>query len=134
MASRLDAFRPQPDRHADDPIGVAVCRQALQALTEGNYGVGAVIADRTGNIILSARNQVFEPTFRSDGHAEMIAIDALESHHPDADPSSLTLYASLEPCPMCLSRLKIAGVGRVRYLAPGTGFHGTDRGDGGISA
>ena len=33
------------------------------------------------------------------------------------DPASLTLYVSLEPCPMCLSRLKLAGVGRVRYLA-----------------
>jgi len=117
MASRLDAFRPRPDRHADDPIGVAVCRQALRALTEGNYGVGAVIADRKGRVILSSRNKVFEPTFRSDGHAEMVAVDALECHHPDEDPASLTLFVSLEPCPMCLSRLKIAGIGRVRYLA-----------------
>lgn len=117
MTSRLDAFLPRPDKHPDDPIGVAVCRKALQALAEGNYGVGAVIADRDGRVVVSSRNQVFEPAFRSDGHAEMLAVDVLESRHPDEDPSSLTLYASLEPCPMCLSRLKLAGVGRVRYLA-----------------
>jgi tRNA(adenine34) deaminase len=117
MASRLDAFRSRPEKYVDDPMGIQVCREALRALEEGNYGVGAIITGRNGEIIVRSRNQVFEPTFRSDGHAEMVALNDLERRRPQEDPASLTLYVSLEPCPMCLSRLKLAGVGRVRYLA-----------------
>ena len=99
-------------------MGERVCSEALDAVREGNYGVGAVIAAESGAVLVRAHNQVFEPAFRSDGHAEMIAISLLEGEHPDIAPGSLTLYVSLEPCPMCLSRLKLAGIGKVRYLSP----------------
>jgi len=117
LGGRLDAFEPDPGRYPEDALGLAVCREALAALEEGNYGIGAVIADRAGDIVVTARNRVFEPRFASDGHAEMVAVSALESGHPALDPAGLTLVASLEPCPMCFTRLKISGIGRVLFLA-----------------
>lgn len=118
LATRLEACRQAPEPRADDAMAIGVCEEALLAVREGNYGVGAVIAGPDGNVLLVARNQVFHPTFRSDGHAEMIAVGKLETEFPDLAPASLSLYVSLEPCPMCLARLKLAGIGRVRYLSP----------------
>lgn len=118
LSSRLTALMEAPPERPDDRMGARVCMEALAALREGNYGVGAVIADESGAVLVRARNQVFEPVFRSDGHAEMMAVSLLEDEHPEVSPANLTLYVSLEPCPMCMSRLKLAGIGRVRYLSP----------------
>lgn len=117
LAGRLEAYESDCDRYPEDELGRAVCEEALAALGEGNYGIGAVIANGAGRIIVRARNQVFEPRFASDGHAEMMAVSALEREHGELNPAGLTLVASLEPCPMCFTRLKIAGIGRVLYLA-----------------
>lgn len=118
LASMLNAVEPDPRRYPDDALGIAVCYEALQAMDAGNYGIGAVIADASGKILVRAGNRVFEPRFASDGHAEMAAVSALEQEHPELNPADLTLVATLEPCPMCYTRLKIAGIGRVLYLAP----------------
>ena len=118
LATRLEACRQAADPSPDNSLAIGVCEQALAAVREGNYGVGALIVDQERNILLRARNQVFRPAFRSDGHAEMIAIDKLEREFPDKRPAALSLYVSLEPCPMCLARIKLAGIGQVRYLSP----------------
>ncbi|MGB5543921.1 MAG: nucleoside deaminase [Gammaproteobacteria bacterium] len=117
LSGQLGNYQPQAAAFPDDPLGVAVCRLAISALAAGNYGVGAVIADDNGQILIEAANGVFTPAFRSDGHAEMLAVDALERRMPDLAPMSLTLCVSLEPCPMCFTRLKLAGIGRIRYLS-----------------
>ncbi|MEJ2514534.1 MAG: deaminase [Gammaproteobacteria bacterium] len=117
LADRLETFVPDPARYPEDALGVEVCREALAALAEGNYGIGAVIADRAGRVVVRARNRVFEPRFASDGHAEMMAVSELESAGRGREAPDLTLVATLEPCPMCYTRLKISGMGRVLYLA-----------------
>jgi len=117
LSNQLDSYQPRAAAFPDDPLGVAVCRLAISALEAGNYGIGAVIADQTGQILIESANSVFTPAFRSDGHAEMLAVDALEQRMADLAPKSLTLCVSLEPCPMCFTRLKLAGIGRVRYLS-----------------
>jgi tRNA(Arg) A34 adenosine deaminase TadA len=58
-----------------------------------------------------------DPHFRSDAHAEMIVMSAFEARWPNRPKQSLTLYTSLEPCPMCYARLLTSGIGRVVYLA-----------------
>jgi tRNA(adenine34) deaminase len=95
-----------------------VCEEALRAAAAGNYGVGAVLADAGGRVLLSGGNQVHAPRFASDGHAEMVLVSRLEAECPELAPAALTLMVSLEPCPMCYTRLKLAGIGRIRYLAP----------------
>lgn len=116
LAARLSRYRPQP-AYPDDEAGLAVCKLAADALRAGNYGIGALIIDAAGRPLIEATNQVFEPAFSSAGHAEMVAVDELERRYPELAPADLTLIVSLEPCPMCYTRLKLSGIGHVRYLA-----------------
>ncbi len=44
-------------------------------------------------------------------------MNELEDLRLDIPPGELTLYTSLEPCPMCMVRMLTAGIGRVLYLA-----------------
>jgi tRNA(adenine34) deaminase len=117
LARRLDVFVPDPAAYPDDTLGKLVCEEALAAARAGNYGVGAVLADGEGRVILRGGNRVFAPRFASDGHAEMALVSRLERERPELCPAELTLLVSLEPCPMCYTRLKLAGIGRVLYLA-----------------
>jgi len=94
------------------------CEQALLALEQGCYAVGAVLVNQNDELLCSARNQVFaQGHYDSGAHAEMRLLDQLEAEHPAQDRSALTLYVSLEPCLMCYGRILLAGITRVRYLA-----------------
>jgi tRNA(adenine34) deaminase len=104
-------------RHADDSWARLCCEQALLALEEGCYAVGALLVTEQQELLCSARNQVFAGRYDSAAHAEMRLIDRLEAEHPQLDRGNLTLYVSLEPCLMCHGRILLAGIGRVRYLA-----------------
>jgi tRNA(Arg) A34 adenosine deaminase TadA len=104
--------------HEDQDLGILACGEALAAAQAGNYGVGAVLVDPKGQVIGQGRNTVFFPRFRSDFHAEMVTMNAFEERHPEVDSMrGYTLMSSLEPCPMCLARLLIAGVQTVKFLA-----------------
>ena len=85
----------------------------------GNYGVGALLVDPDGELVVRGQNRAFYPRFRSDQHAEMVVLNEFESRHPSqTNMRGFTLLTSLEPCPMCLGRLLIAGVETVKYVAP----------------
>ncbi|MGE6244004.1 nucleoside deaminase [Ectopseudomonas guguanensis] len=101
----------------DDTWARLCCEQALLAIEEGCYAVGAVLVDETGELLCSGRNQVFAGPYASAAHAEMQVLDQLEAEYPQLDRSGLTLYVSLEPCLMCYGRILLAGIRRVRYLA-----------------
>jgi tRNA(Arg) A34 adenosine deaminase TadA len=104
--------------HKDQDLGIVACAEALAAARAGNYGVGAVLVDPKGKIVEQGRNAVFFPHFRSDLHAEMVAMNAFEERRPGVDNMrGYTLVTSLEPCPMCMARLLMAGVQTVKFLA-----------------
>src|SRR5690349_187848 len=67
----------------DEVCGKAACEQALEAAEGGSYGVGAVIVDPNGSIRAYGRNEMFTPPFRSDRHAEMMAMNRLEDSNPE---------------------------------------------------
>ncbi|MCW8884396.1 MAG: nucleoside deaminase [Motiliproteus sp.] len=93
------------------------CKLAIRALEQGSYGVGAVLLDQSNKIISEGHNRVFADGFNSSAHAEMVALDQFERCYPSfGDRGPLTLVVSLEPCPMCLVRTMLAGIGRVVYL------------------
>jgi cytosine deaminase len=118
LEARLAALSGAPSHHPDEQLGLVACTEALAAAKTGNYGVGAVLVDPNGQIRAQGRNTVFFPHFRSDLHAEMVVMNAFEERHPAADNMrGHTLSSSLEPCPMCLARLLIAGVQTVKFLA-----------------
>ncbi len=89
--------------------------EAEQALREDEVPIGAVIV-HDGRVIGAAHNQreqLHDPT----AHAEMIAItqaaEALRSWRLEG----CTLYATLEPCPMCAGAIVQARIPVVAYGA-----------------
>jgi tRNA(Arg) A34 adenosine deaminase TadA len=105
-------------QHPDDAYAWLTCTLALEGVSTDNFGVGAILIDAGGQIVAEGHNQVFHPYFRSDRHAEMVVLDGWENGRPQAPwPGGLTLFTSLEPCPMCLVRLLNADVSHVLFTA-----------------
>lgn len=89
---------------------------AREHSTDGRNGPFGAVVVRNGEVVGRGWNRVVElsdPT----AHAEILAIrDAcrrLRTH----DLSECVLYASCEPCPMCLSTVYWARIPRVVYAA-----------------
>lgn len=95
-------------------MGEAI-REAELAASEGEVPVGAVIV-RDGEIIARAHNLV-EGLGSSAAHAEMIAMQRAEEALGVKWLSGCTLYATLEPCPMCAGAMVLA---RIERLCIGT--------------
>src|SRR5262245_27729585 len=97
LAGRLAGLTRQPADQPDEEVGLTVCREALAAARQGNYGVGAVLLDATGQAVALGRNQVFAPQFRSDLHAEMVTMNAFEMQYANvANLWGYTLISSME--------------------------------------
>lgn len=97
--------------------------QALHAVAEGNFGIGCVIVDNRQQIVAVGHNHSFKPHFRSDLHAEMVALNTLEDDVKAAGAEvnqACTLYTSSEPCPMCTARLIFARIAKVAYVVDDT--------------
>jgi cytosine deaminase len=91
---------------------------ALKAVDSGNFGVGCILVDCSGKIIAKGHNEVFNPYFRSDRHAEMVVMDKFEDMNRNFTClQGYTLYTSLESCPMCLVRLITSGVHKILHAA-----------------
>jgi cytosine deaminase len=93
------------------------CILALQSITFGNFGIGCIITQNNNNVVSYGNNQVFYPLFRSDYHAEMVALNHFESVVRPVNISEYQLFTSLEPCPMCLARILTSGIPEVYYAA-----------------
>jgi|GEM_PF-2092091 tRNA(Arg) A34 adenosine deaminase TadA len=95
---------------------------ALQAAVEGDFGVGAVLLNRDREVIGMAKNTVFSAQ-NTSRHAEMnlisgLHIDRLTLTDNDHGLEAATLISSLEPCPMCLSRISMTPIKNTIYLSP----------------
>jgi len=115
--SYLRDFVPRP-QHRHESYALNACHLALDAAGAGTYGVGAVLFDRDGRVLVEGRNRVYDNGYRSDLHAEMVVMNDYEAvGWPRDRARECTLVTTLEPCPMCMTRLIVAGVGCVLYLA-----------------
>jgi len=128
---RVRSYVPNP-QYADDPFILVAVQEALLALKENNGSVGACLVDeRTGKIVERGHNRQFDPHFRSDLHAEMDLLNRYEerikarklanSSIPQAEQrkvDGLVLYTSVEPCPMCLTRIINSRLKKTYYAAP----------------
>lgn len=88
---------------------------AADAIDEGGGPFGAVIT-REGSIIASSGNRVVlnhDPT----AHAEILVIREASSLLGTHDLGGCILYASCEPCPMCLGAIYWSGIQRVVYAS-----------------
>lgn len=123
LERRIAAFVPNP-AFEGDPYALCTLHEAAKAVGEGSGGIGACLVHKgTGEIIQGGRNQVYTPHYRSDRHAEMDVLNKYEDRRgKGGDPlppaEDLVLYTSLEPCPMCFSRILMTDIPTVYYVAP----------------
>jgi len=98
---------------------------AGENMDDGGGPFGAVVV-REGKIIARAGNRVV-PGHDPTAHAEVMAIRMAAEHLGTHDLGGCTIYASCEPCPMCLGAVYWAGIRRIvyasdRYRAAEAGF------------
>ncbi len=74
----------------------------------------AIVLD--DEVIATARNEVGD-TDDPSRHAEVVAIARATKAAGDRDLSGATLIASCQPCEMCLSTMRWAGISRVVFAA-----------------
>lgn len=128
LENRITGYAIQAD-FPDDSYGLLVVKAGLSAIQAGSGGgIGACLVDTaTGQVVETGRNRQFSPYFRSDLHAEMDLLNRYEDRvkkprfpgngsNPRECPG-LVLISSVEPCPMCLTRIINSGIKTVLYVA-----------------
>lgn len=98
----------------DEYLDYAI-RLAVQNVSDGGGPFGAVVVTPDGRIHEGV-NRVTrdnDPT----AHAEVVAIRRAASDTKNFDLSGSVLYASCEPCPLCLSATLWARINRVYFAA-----------------
>jgi tRNA(adenine34) deaminase len=105
---------------AEDDVDVVFMRMAITeaeaAGVAGDVPIGAVVV-RDGAVIGRGRNRReldADPT----GHAEIVALRDATVGTSSWRLVGATVYATLEPCPMCAGALVNARVSRVVYACP----------------
>lgn len=94
--------------------------QAVEAMRLGEVPVGAV-AVFNGEIIGAGYNRK-ESDQDPTAHAEMIALRQAAEHLRSWRLIGVTLYSTLEPCPMCAGAMIQARLARLVYGAKDTRF------------
>ena len=102
---------------------ISISRGMMHGLEGGPFGAVVV---KDGEIVAEGHNQVTtanEPT----AHAEVVAIREACRALGTFNLEGCEIYASCEPCPMCLSAIYWARLGRIYYAnsrldAAGIGF------------
>lgn len=91
-------------------------KEAQKAYREDEVPIGAVIVDEKGNILARAHNEK-EKVNNPCGHAEILAIMEASRKLNNWRLTNCALYVTLEPCPMCLSAMVQARIGKLFFGA-----------------
>ena len=90
----------------------------IEAIRAGSLGISAVIVDPSGGVVAKGRNQLFDDADSCNmirntivSHAELNALANLPPEH--RSNRDLTIYTTVEPCPMCMGALSMSRVRRV---------------------
>lgn len=91
--------------------------EAHEAFSAGEVPVGAVLVDTAQRtVIASARNAV-ESSQDATAHAEIQCMRRGAQERGNWRLSGLSLYTTLEPCPMCAAAIRAFRVDRIVYGA-----------------
>ena len=92
--------------------------EGWNSFKNGSIPIGAVIADENDNIICTGRNRVSEITEGNHriAHAETDCLIRLDTRkYPDV--KNYTIYACMEPCPMCMGTIVMSNFRKIRVAA-----------------
>lgn len=105
----------QMSQTEQDALRRVVTRALNASKTSGRTGIAAAIV--SGEEVLEVAenevNSLCDPT----KHAEMVAIAAVTQRLDQKQLGDCTLISSLQPCEMCLSAMRFAGINRVIFAA-----------------
>lgn len=93
--------------------------EAIKALETGNWPIGCVIV-LNNQVVSTGYNQVYSSDNKLN-HAEIIAMNKIAKMLGEKG-NQATIYATYEPCPMCLGAILLNHIGRVVY---GTNIDGS---------
>lgn len=88
---------------------------AIGNVRDGGQPFGAVLV-KNNRVVAEGVNELHK-AYDVSGHAELLAIRRAQEQLQTNDLSGYTMYASGEPCPMCLSAMYFAGIEKVFYCA-----------------
>ena len=111
ISAAESTFSPEADRE----FMAHALQLAKAASDRGEVPVGAV-AVREAEIVGSAANRV-EEAQDATAHAELLVIAQAAQRLESWRLQGVTVYSTLEPCPMCAGALLLARVDRVVYGA-----------------
>jgi tRNA(adenine34) deaminase len=103
-------------RSVDEAFMAEALLEARAAAAEGEVPIGAVVV-ADGHVVgrgRNARERRADPT----AHAEVLALQEAARSLGRWRLSGATVYATLEPCPMCAGALVNARVDRLVYAVP----------------
>lgn len=93
----------------------AIARALEAARASGRTGIAAAIV--SGNRVLEIAENTVHAASDPTKHAEMVALAALSQRQDREDLSDCTLISTLQPCEMCLSAMRFAGIRKVVFAA-----------------
>lgn len=102
--------------HMDHPFFMRkALQEAQKALLSNEFPVGCVVV--SDNRVIATGSRMGTAGMRTNelDHAEMVALGKLDARNQQADPSGMTLYATMEPCLMCFGAILIHGIGQLVY-------------------
>lgn len=88
---------------------------AIDSVAQGGQPFGAVLVK--GDSIISEGVNELHLHYDVSGHAELLAVRRAQAKLQTHDLSDCVMYASGEPCPMCLAAMYFAGIQTVYYSA-----------------
>ena len=88
-------------------------KEAEKALDKGEVPIGAVVVCE--DMIIGKGHNLTETLQDATAHAEVLALTAASAHQGSWRLDGATLYATVEPCPMCCGAALLSRVGKVVY-------------------
>jgi tRNA(adenine34) deaminase len=102
---------------ADEGFMRLALAEAVAAAEAGDVPVGAVVVGPDGTVLAQERNRR-ETGHDPTAHAEVLALRAAAQRLGHWRLLGATIYATLEPCPMCAGALVNARISRLVYGCP----------------
>lgn len=103
------------------PPWAACLTLAIEAFSAGSLAIASVITNEEGVLIGKGRNQLFDRQPSGNvivntvvSHAEMNALASLPAAY--REDKNLSIYATVEPCPMCMGAIAMSPIRKV-YVA-----------------
>jgi len=106
----MSAFRPYDLDLLRKPFEVA-----KKARDGGDHPFGSVLGDETGALLMEQGNGYSAEGEDRTAHAERLLASRAAKAYPLEKLAKMTLYASVEPCAICVGAIYWAGIGRVVF-------------------